>query len=98
MGCSGAPESVKSKLAKREYDIYKYKNLTGKTESVFRIHSQIDYFLENNVREIYISKFLNNHIANEISKSSPKYNLNILYYDENLKKQMKIKIFVLFLR
>ena len=95
MGCSGAPESVKSKLAKREYDIYKYKNLTGKTESDFRSHSQIDDFLENNEREFNISQYLNNYITNEISKSSPKYSLNILYYDENLKK---IKIFVLFLR
>ena len=72
--------------------------MTGKIESDFRSHSQIDDFLENNEREFYISQFLSNYITNEISKSSPKYNLNILYYDEYLKKQMKIKIFVLFLR
>ena len=48
-----------------------------------KIDDSHDFYID---RAFNISQYLDNYINNEISKSSQKYNLNILYYDEKLIK------------
>ena len=82
----GSLSSVESKLKNRKYYIYNSKDLTGKTESNIKSNIQIDDSFIQDEREFNISQDLENFINTKIGNSPPKYNLNILFYDENLKK------------
>ena len=86
----GASQSIITRLTSREYNEYKFKKLKGKSFpeipaiiSYPKIDDSQNFYID---RAFNISQYLDNYINNEISKSSQKYNLNILYYDEKLIK------------
>ena len=86
----GTSQSIITRLTSREYNEYKFKKLKGKSFpeipaiiSYPKIDDSQNFYID---RAFNISQYLDNYINNEISKSSQKYNLNILYYDEKLIK------------
>ena len=83
----GTSQSIITRLTSREYNEYKFEKLIGNSIpeiiSYPKIDDSHDFYID---RAFNISQYLDNYITNEISNSSPKYNLNILYYDEKLIK------------